>query len=47
MKGELGSDNGEVILSGFDEDVEMEEKKESEKRDRERWVFIEEAKMEI
>lgn len=47
MKGKLGSDNGEVILSSFDEDVEVEEKKENEKRDRERWVLIKEAEMEI
>lgn len=47
MKGELGSDNGEVILSGFDEDVEVKEKKENEKRDRARWVLIEEAEMKI
>lgn len=47
MKSELGSDNGEVILSGFDEDVEVEEKNENKKRNREKWVSIEEAEMEI
>lgn len=47
MKCELGSDNGEVILSGFDENVEVEEKKKSEERDRERRVLIKEAEMEI
>lgn len=47
MEGELGSDNGEMILSGFDEDVEVQEEEESEKRDGERWVLVKEAEMEI
>lgn len=43
MRGEFSSDDGEVVLCGGDEDVEVEEEEECEGRDSERGVVGEDA----
>lgn len=44
--GELGDDDGEVVLGGADEEEEVEEEDEGEGGDGEKWVLLEEAEME-
>lgn len=46
MGGEFSDDDGEAILSGLDEDVELKEDREGEEGDGERRVFAEEAEVE-
>lgn len=46
MGNELGDHNRELILSGLDEDIKLEEDSEEEKGDRGKWVLVEEAEME-
>ena len=43
MGGEFGGDEGEVVLGGGDEDVEVEEEEEGEEGDGESGVLWEEA----
>lgn len=43
VRGEFSSDDGEVVLCGGDEDVEVEEEEECEGRDSERGVVGEDA----
>ena len=42
---QFGSYNGEVVLGGFDEDIEEEEDEERRRRDGEKWVLGEEARV--
>lgn len=46
MTGKLGDNNGETILRGFDQDVEVQEEEEGEEGNGEKWVAAEEARME-